>query len=133
MKEIYKMVYGSHAYGYAASEKSRLTKLGGITGEKRRQVILEHGYNLKSATNIIRLLREASELLSEGSLQMPLRNIQVYRDIRKAKLSLKEFLELYNEEYRNLDKAFKKTQLKDNPDFEIIDDLMQEIILSQQD
>jgi predicted nucleotidyltransferase len=114
--------------GYAESEFRKLTKVSGKTGEKRRKQIMEIGYNPKSAMNCIRLLDQATELLTEWSLTMPLRQRELLRDIKQAKYSLKEIRSMQEEYVIKLDEAFAVTKIQDKPDREFLTKLMIDII-----
>lgn len=117
--------------GYAYSEYTRLTKLSGATGEKRRETILELGYNGKSAMNIIRLLDQAIELLTTASLTYPLKNAQDLLAIKKGKLSYLEIMDLYQEKLVELDKAKELSILPEESRWEDANHLMVNIIKNQ--
>lgn len=114
--------------GYAFSELTRLTKITGRTGAARRNTIFEKGFNVKSGYNVVRLLDEAIELLSEGFLKMPLEHRELYRSIREGKLELIDIMNLAEEKQLELDKAFKASKLPEKSNFEVIDRLMVKII-----
>jgi len=70
-KDIFrsKEVYVTYA-GYARSQFTRMmqnSKLG-YMGEKRFEIVKEHGYDTKNASHLIRLLRSGIEFLKTGEL-----------------------------------------------------------------
>lgn len=117
--------------GYAYSEFTRLTKLTGKTGDKRKQVVLDKGYNTKSAMNIIRLLDQATELLSTASLTMPLRNNIELKQIKSGKLSYQEVLKRYDEKKLELDEAYRVSKLPEKARWDDANALMISIIKGQ--
>lgn len=114
--------------GYAYSELTRLTKLTGRTGEKRRNMVLENGYNYKSAYNVMRLIDEAIELLETGYLTMPLQHKAFYREIREGKHTLEDIFTFSEERFQLLDEALSKTKLPEKSNFEVANKLMIKLI-----
>ncbi len=117
--------------GYAYSEYTRLTKLNGKTGEKRRNTVLELGYNGKSAMNIVRLLDQAIELLTTGTLTMPLKNAAELLRIKKGKLEYKQIMELYHAKELELEEALKASKLPEKSRFDDANYLMVNLIKNQ--
>lgn len=72
--------------GYARSESSRLRKITGKTGAKRRSIIEKHGYNTKSASNSVKIVDCAIELLEDNQITYPNHNRQEWLDIKVGKI-----------------------------------------------
>lgn len=64
-----KRVYDSFI-GYAYGQRKRMTHLAfeGYMGEKRKSLVMKHGYDTKNAAHLIRLLRTVIEFLPSGEL-----------------------------------------------------------------
>lgn len=98
---------------YCMSEMSRLKKLNGKTGEKRRKVIKEYGYNTKNASNVMRIACGGIDLISHGHLKLPYENRELLSDIKNGKYSFEEFMSIAMPKVEKL-KAF--TNLQDKSD-----------------
>jgi len=122
-KEIY-----DRFKGYALSEFGRLEKLTGDTGEKRKQGILQYGYNVKSAGNVLRLLQEATELLSSSFLTLPLKNREQLLEIKNGGWSYRQVEESFQRRMEELQESYAGSRLPEHCDLEAIDKLMIEII-----
>jgi uncharacterized protein len=79
---------------YAMSEMSRLKKLNGKTGEKRRGIIEKYGYNVKSASNVMRIACGGIDLCSHGHLKLPYENRDLLLEIKNGKYSFEEFMSI---------------------------------------
>jgi len=79
---------------YCMSEMSRLKKLNGKTGEKRRKIIEEYGYNTKSASNVMRIACGGIDLISHRHLKLPYENRELLLEIKNGKYSFEEFMSI---------------------------------------
>lgn len=70
-------------FNFAKNEIDTMKKMTGQTGEKRRNLILEHGYNAKSAVNAVRMMRMCVEFNATGILN-------VFRDDRESLMEIKQ-------------------------------------------
>ena len=80
--------------GYCMSEMSRLKKLNGKTGEKRRKVMEKYGYNTKSASNVMRIACGGIDLISHGHLKLPYENRELLSDIKNGKYTFEEVMSI---------------------------------------
>lgn len=80
--------------GYCMSEMSRLKKLNGRTGEKRRKIIEKYGYNTKSASNVVRIATAGIDLISHKHLKLPYENRELLLDIKNGKYTFEEFMSI---------------------------------------
>lgn len=80
--------------GYCMSEMSRLKKLNGKTGKKRREIIEKYGYNTKSASNVVRIACGGIDLISHGHLKLPYENRELLLDIKNGKYTFEEFMSI---------------------------------------
>lgn len=116
--------------GYAAAQQKRmLGETTGQLGQKRKDLIAAYGYDTKFAFHTIRLLKMCVETLTDGV-------VQVYRekdkdfllDIRNGKYTIAEILEMVESLERDCDSAFEVCSLPDNPDYELINKTVVEIV-----
>jgi hypothetical protein len=80
--------------GYCMSEMSRLKKLNGKTGDKRRSIIEKYGYNTKSASNVMRIACGGIDLISHGHLKLPYENRDLLTEIKNGKYTFEEFMSI---------------------------------------
>lgn len=60
----------------------------GYLGDKRKQLVLEHGYDSKNAAHLIRLLRMAVEFFKTGEMQVKRPDAAELLDIKRGKWEL---------------------------------------------
>jgi predicted nucleotidyltransferase len=94
---------------------------------KRQEIEAKYGYDSKHASHLVRLIRQAKEILQEGT-------IHVYRPDREELLAIRngawtyEQLEQYAvDSEKELDVLYKESKLRDKPDHKRISELYREI------
>ena len=117
--------------GYAWQEFSSLTKLTGKTGEKRKKQIRHFGYSPKNAMNVIRLLEQGIELLNEKCITLPRPNADKLLKIKNGELNYSEIVREFDSLINKIEKAYNKTDLPKDTDFEKINNMMIDIIMNQ--
>ncbi len=125
-----KNIYRSYK-GYANDEYARIFKLTGKTGNKRRECILENGYNTKSAMHVVRLLAEGIEILRTGKLTMPCPNAKLLLDIKVGNKGFSTVKSIIVDLEKELDEAFAESPLQAEVPYDLINDTMIDVILSQ--
>jgi predicted nucleotidyltransferase len=87
----------------------------------------KHGYDTKAMSHLIRIICEAIEVLETCNLSVyrPERDLLV--DIKNGKMSLDYGLKLYNEYSSKLFDLYIKSELRDKPDYNIINNTIIEI------
>ena len=89
----------------------------GYLGEKRKELVLQHGYDSKNAAHCVRLLRMCKEFLTTGELE-------VYRtsdadellDIKCGKWPLEQVKQLARDLFADIRIARDKSELPSEPD-----------------
>lgn len=87
--------------GKAEAEYNNLL-LGKITSSKRKNMIHKYGYDVKSATQIIRILIMCSEAIETGTITLKNNNTNLLLKIKNGNFSLNEFTEIFNSFKDNL-------------------------------
>lgn len=109
--------------GYAYGQLSRLQKgaYRGYMGEKRRQIVDEHGYDTKNAMTLIRLLRNGRELLTEGIMKVKRTDDrEELLAIKRGEYSLDDIHKMADEEFDKTNKAYEQSKLpEENSKFQI--------------
>lgn len=125
---------GKHVYnsfvGYARGQMHRMTHGAheGYMGAKRKELFNRHGYDVKNASHLIRLLRMAVEYLSMGELNVFRKDASELIDIKKGKWSLGEVEDEAKRLFNLADRALITSNLPDRPDREVISGLCQDVI-----
>jgi predicted nucleotidyltransferase len=89
--------------GYAYAQKKKMvsqTRTG-----KRQEGVEKHGYDLKFAMHLVRLLLEAEQMLTEGNLTLD-RNSQQLLAIRRGEWSLKQIDHFFDTKEAQLEKVY---------------------------
>jgi hypothetical protein len=90
----------------------------GYMGDKRKRLVLEHGYDSKNAAHLIRLLRMCKEFMETGELG-------VYRiadrdellSIKRGEWPLTQVKELATQLFEEAKEAKERSTLPDEPDY----------------
>jgi len=101
----------------------------GYLGEKRKGLVLEHGYDSKNAAHLIRLLRMCKEFMQTGELQ-------VYRttdaaellDIKRGKWTLTQIKEHSTGLFEECRAARDKSELPNEPERAAVEKLVVSIL-----
>jgi predicted nucleotidyltransferase len=120
--------------GFADAQVRRLQGIG--TGKKgqRHELINVHGYDVKAAMHVIRLLNEGIELMRTGFITLPRPERDLLVTIRTGKYgSLERVLNLANTLFRDLEEAQKASQLPDKVDRSAISKFVSDCYLNYWD
>ena len=103
--------------GFAEAQLRRLQGMG--TGKKgqRHELIGAHGYDIKAAMHVIRLLNEGIELMRSGTITLPRPEKELLVTIRTGNYgSLNRVLDLANRLFAELEKAENGSRLPEKVD-----------------
>ena len=100
--------FKNYAMGQLRGAKSQTRK------GKRKEVVEKHGYDLKFALHIFRLLDEVEQLLRTGDMDL-MRNKEELKRIRDGMYPLEEIETMANERVGHLEKLYHDTSLPDEP------------------
>lgn len=92
---------------------------------KRIKTIAEHGYDVKFAYHVVRLLNEVEQILTEGDLDLE-RNREQLKSIRRGDWSLDEITEYFSDKEKELEGLYTRSDLRQVPDEEAIKRLLLE-------
>lgn len=126
---VSKQVYHSFS-GYAYGQLHRMTHAAcqGYMGEKRKQLVEKFGYDTKNAAHLIRLLRMAIEFLNEGRLYVQRPDAQNLLEIKRGEWTLEQVKKEADRLFILANEAYTKSYLKNDVDFNKINDLCHQII-----
>lgn len=90
----------------------------GYLGEKRKRLVLEHGYDAKNAAHLIRLLRMCREFLLTGELTVWRPDAAELLEIRRGGWTLARVKAHAEDLFREITEAREKSPLPPGPDRE---------------
>lgn len=116
--------------GYAHGQLKRMTHLAfeGYMGEKRKQLVQQHGYDTKNAAHLIRLLRMGMEFLTTGELNVMRHDSQQLISIKKGELKLEEIQAMADDLFKKSEEAFIRSPLPAKPDYKKAEEILIQII-----
>lgn len=88
----------------------------GYLGEKRKQLVLEHGYDSKNAAHCIRLLRMAKEFLLTGEMTVFRPDAEELLKIKRGEWRLGKVKTHAEELFAQVKEAKEKSPLREEPD-----------------
>lgn len=91
--------------GYAFAQMSKIRTRTQPKSEKRARTIAEHGYDVKYAYHLVRLLNECEQILLEGDLDL-LRGSEQLKAIRRGDWPLETLLAHFDERIATLEKIY---------------------------
>lgn len=94
---------------------------------KRHITTREHGYDLKFAYHLVRLLNECEQILIEGDLDLQ-RNREQLKSIRRGEWTNKEVIQYFSDKERQLEELYTKSELPHSPDVDKIRALLFECL-----
>lgn len=124
-KQAYKSFTG---YAYSQLKKMRGSEFKGYMGDKRRQLVEQHGYDTKNAAHLIRLLRMGTEFLATGELNVMRHDASQLIEIKLGKYSLEEIQSLADSLFPMAEKALIHSELPNKPDMKKAEELLISII-----
>lgn len=124
-KQCYKS-FGGYAYG----QLGRMTNsvFESYMGKKRKKLVGKFGYDCKTASHLIRLLKMGIEILTTGDVNVFREDAQLYIAIKQGEWTLDRVQNESGRLFDLLDKAYVRSKLPDKPDFDKINKLTVEII-----
>jgi predicted nucleotidyltransferase len=96
--------------------EERLSKVG-----NRKCLITKYGFDTKFASNLIRLLLEGKELVSDGEIKFPLSYKDTIFAIKQGEWTIKEVLDYADQLEAEIDIAAEKSELPQKPRFDEIE------------
>lgn len=116
--------------GYANGQLHRMTRQAykGYMGEKRKALVDKFGYDTKNAQHLIRLLRQGSELLLTGELNVERQDAGELIQIKKGEWSLEKVKREADKLFNRIHESKKDSVLPKKRDDELIEKVTIEIL-----
>ena len=96
-------------------------------GAKRKLLVEKHGYDVKNAAHLIRLLRMGIEFLNEGELYPERKDASQLIQIKRGEWSLEKVKKTAESLFGKCETAYIKSKLPNNPDEKKIKELALEL------
>ena len=107
--------------GYAYSQVSKMS--GKNRTGKRAETIAEHGYDVKFAYHVVRLLNEVEQIMTEGDLDLQ-RNREQLKSIRRGEWTEQEVRDYFSRKEAELESLYQASTLPWGPDEPAIKQLL---------
>lgn len=125
---------GKHVYqsfiGYASSQLHRMEHAAfeGYMGDKRKRLVKQFGYDTKNAAHLIRLLRMATEFLTDGCLNVTRHDANQLLEVKRGEWSLEQVKAEADRLQALAEEAYLRCTLPTGPDMEAISRLAVDIV-----
>jgi len=100
----------------------------GYMGEKRMQLVLEHGYDSKNAAHLIRLLRMCIEFMAEGELHVMRPDAAELLEIKRGEWPLERVKQEAEHLFKAARAARDRSDLPEEPDRQKAEELLISIV-----
>ncbi len=101
--------------GYAYSQLHKIRTKRPDPGTKRAALVEEHGYDVKFAYHVVRLLLEVEQILERGTMDIE-RDREQLKGIRRGEWSLDQLDRWAQEKERALEELYSTSSLRHSPD-----------------
>lgn len=113
--------------GYAYSQMHKMKIKEPDVDSKRYASIQEHGYDVKFAYHVVRLLNEVEQILLEEDLDLQ-RSHEQLKEIRRGGWTIQQIEDYFASKEKALDQAFANSKLRDKPDEPVIKKILLECL-----
>jgi len=101
--------------GYAYSQLHKMAIKNPEPGSNRYEDVKKHGYDVKFAYNVVRLLDEVEQILTLGDLDLQ-RAREMLKSIRRGEWTEKQIRQFFTEKEKDLEKVYAESKLPWGPD-----------------
>lgn len=106
-------------YSFSNLHKMKIKKPEG----KRKELIEKYGFDVKFASNVVRLLNEVEQILIEHDLDLE-RNREQLKSIRRGEWTIEQIEDYFDRKQRSLEDLYTKSTLQYKPDENAIKELL---------
>lgn len=109
--------------GYAYSQMRKMKIKEPDTKSKRYEMVIKHGYDVKFAYHVVRLLDEVEQILSNGDIDLT-RNREQLNSIRRGEWKLEEIEDHFVRREKDLGALYISSKIPHKPDEEYIKQIL---------
>lgn len=113
--------------GYSYSQFHKAKTKSPDAGSRRLASIQEHGFDVKFAYHVVRLLLEVEQVLVEHDLDLE-RNREQLKAIRRGEWTFEQVEEFFNTKEKQLEEVYNKSSLPYGPDEDKIKQLLLNVL-----
>jgi len=113
--------------GYAYSQLHKMSIKKPLPGSKRAKSVEEHGYCVKFAYHLVRLLYEVEEILTQGTLNLEA-NSEILKAVRRGEWTEERVQKFFEQKETALNEAYEKSSLPHSPPEEKIKELLMQCL-----
>lgn len=113
--------------GYAYSQVHKMKIKKPEEGSTRYEMVQKHGYDLKFAYHVVRLLNEVEQILTEHDLDLE-RNREQLKSIRRGEWTLEQIIQYFEDKEKQLESLYTESKLQHSPDEHKIKNLLLECL-----
>ena len=113
--------------GYAYSQLHKMEIKTPREGSRRADLIEEHGFDVKFAYHVVRLLDEVEQILTGGEIDLQ-RNREQLKAIRRGEWTADQVREYFTQKERDLEGLYQSSTLRHTPDETAIKALLLECL-----
>lgn len=101
--------------GYAYGQMHKMKIKDPDPSSKRYDMVMKHGYDVKFAYHVVRLLDEVEQILTEGDIDL-MRNREQLKSIRRGEWKMEDIERHFVEKEKALEKVYSESKLRYSPD-----------------
>lgn len=117
-----------HKYkGYAYSQLHKMAIKTPQEGSKRHASVLEHGYDVKFAYHVVRLILEVEQIMVEQDLDLE-RNREILKSIRRGDWTEERIREFFTEKEKSLEAVYHNSDLRYKPNEDEIKTVLLQVL-----
>lgn len=109
--------------GYAYSQMHKMRIKEPDPNSKRYESVIQHGYDVKFAYHVVRLMDEAEQIMIEGDIDL-MRNREQLKSIRRGEWKMQDIEDYFTRREKELQKIYDESKLRHSPDEETIKQLL---------
>jgi predicted nucleotidyltransferase len=113
--------------GYAYAQMTKIDGKQNASNPKRAASIAKHGYDVKFAYHVVRLLCEVEQIMIEHDLDLE-RNREQLKAIRRGEWSLDQLKAWFTSKEKTLEEVYSKSTLRAEPDRNAIKRLLEQCL-----
>jgi predicted nucleotidyltransferase len=113
--------------GYAYSQLQKMRGDRERPEGKRRAIVEQHGYDVKFAYHVVRLIDEVEQILETGDLELG-RNREQMKAIRRGEWTEDQVRQYFTDKERQLEELYHRSSIPHSPDEERIKRLLLECL-----
>lgn len=113
--------------GYAYSQMHKMKIKNPEPSSKRYDSIIKHGYDVKFAYHVVRLLNEVEQIMVEGDIDL-MRNNDQLKAIRRGEWTMQQIEEHFYDREKQLDALYASSKLQHKPNEPEIKSILMECL-----